>query len=524
MNLSNECKIDLTYLTEIQSSGQMVKSRIDFEQNLTRRSEMTLKHILLGSIAGVFATSGAIAADLPAGSTTPAEYVRTCDAHGNGYMEIPGSDACVKISGMARTQYQFAKAGSADPAGALKARGQVTIEGRRETGFGTASAKITARGDFPGDPSIADAVASLGGLSVGKVGSAGNITYGGKAGNFVHGLYQTDNSGPAIGYSLGVGFGTSIGVTIEAPTGGAKLIPDIGAGITLSQGWGSIKVGGGAVSHLSEGTKYDTDHADYPDATTMAGRTAIAALDDPADLTSFGFYAGGGAEIPIPGLSSTKIGATGFFFSGALSKMSGGALGGLEVYKRIPECTMADATAGGHATVAACNTATNAGRPLLVTPKDDGTTYAVAADLTADGFKPESIQMMPIFDTAGGNYTVGQPDEPAAMMGHINEIKQNSGFSANGGLSHSFSSDISLGVNGGFFSASEGDYGVSGFMAGGSFDYSPVAGTTFSVGGEFASRSVSFGGDDGPTKTAFEADAQSFDPSWAATVQISQSF
>ena len=484
---------------------------------------MTLKHILLGTVAGAFATTGAIAADLPAGSTEPAEYVRVCNSGGHTGIELPGTDVCAKFHGLARTQYQFAKAGSDDPAGALKARAQFGIDARRDTGFGTAKAVVTVRANFPdGTVELSDANAALGGLSVGKVGSAGNVTYGGKAGNFIHGLYQVDNSGPAIGYSLGVGFGTSIGITIEAPSGGAKLIPDIGAGITLSQGWGSIKVGGGAVSHLSEGTKYDTMHADYPDATTMAGRTAIAALDDPADLTSFGFYAGGGAEIPIPGLSSTKIGATGFFFSGALSKMGG--MAPIDVYARIPECTMADATAGGHATVAACNTATNAGRPLLVTPKDDGTTYAVAADLTADGFKPESIQMMTLFDTAGGNYTVGQPDEPAAMMGHINEIKQNSGFSANGGLSHSFSSDISLGVNGGFFSASEGDYGMSGFMAGGSFDYSPVAGTTFSIGGEFASRSVSFTGDDGPTKTAFEADAQAFDPSWGATVQISQSF
>ena len=479
---------------------------------------MTLKNIMIGAIAGAFATTGAIAADLPSGGDGPADYVRVCDAHGGGYMEIPGSDACVKLSGMARTQYNFAKAGSADAEGNFKARGQVTIEGRRTTNFGDASVKITARGDFPGDPSIADAVASLGGLSVGKIGSAANITYGGKAGNFNHGVYQVDNSGPGLGYSLNVGFGTSIGVTVEAPSGGNKMLPDFGGAITLSQGWGEIKVGGGALFHVSEGTKYDTTHADYMRLTPAQ----VTALDDPADLTGLGFYAGGGANIPIPGLSSTTFGVTGFFASGALSKVGG--FGPIDVYARIPECTMADATAGGHATVAACNTATNAGRPLLVTPKDDGTTYAVAADLTADDFKPESIEMMTLFNTAGGNYTVGQPDEPAAMMGHIHEIKSNSGFSANGGLSHSFSSDIALHVNGGFQSASEGDYGVSGFMAGGSFDYSPVAGMTFTVGGEFASRSVSFSGDDGPTKTAFEADAQPFDPSWGATVQISQSF
>ena len=494
---------------------------------------MTLKHILLGTIAGAFATTGAIAADLPAGSTEPAEYVRVCNSGGHTGIELPGTDVCAKFHGMARTQYQFAKAGSDDPAGALKARAQFGIDARRDTGFGTAKAVITARGDFGSDGtnsvSISDAKASLGGLQVGSIGSAGNVTYGGKAGNFIHGIYHTDNSGAGIGYSLGVGFGTSIGISIERPTGGAKLIPDIGAAIELSQGWGSIKVGGGAVSHFAEGKEFASDYNMFTEGENPYGQNemTVAGFDEPGDLTSFGFYAGGGVDIPIPGLSSTKIGASGFFFSGALSKMSG--MSSIQVYDRIPECTMADATAGGHANIAACNTATNAGRPKLAEPKTvDGVTrnHAIAADLTADDFKPESIQMKTLFGSPDGgvNYTIGQPDEPAMGMGHIQEIKQNSGFSANGGLSHSFSSDISLAVNGGFFSASEGDYGMSGFQAGGSFDYSPVAGTTFTIGGEFASRSVSFGGDDGPTKTAFEADAQPFDPSWGATVQISQSF
>ena len=481
---------------------------------------MTLKNIIIGAIAGAFATTGAIAADLPSGGDGPADYVRVCDAHGGGFMEIPGSDACIKFSGEARTRYHVKKAGSADLAGNFDARGKIAVDAKRDTNFGTASVSLAIV--FDADGVGQDGYkASLGGLGIGKVSNAGNATFGSYAGNFNHGLYHVDSSANGLAYNLDVGFGTSIAVSVHEPSSGNKFIPDVNAGVTLSQGWGTIKAGGGAIFHLSEGTKYDTMHADYMALTDAQ----VAALDDPADLSGLGFYAGGGAEIPIPGLSSTKFGLSGFFFSGALSKM--GNFGPIDVYARIPECTMADATAGGHATVAACNTATNAGRPLLVTPKSTGTgdatrNYAVAADLTADDFKPESIQMMTLFKNP--DYKVGQPDEPAAMMGHINEIKSNSGFSANGGLTHSFSSDIALHVNGGFHSASEGDYSASGFVAGGSFDYSPVAGMKFTVGGEFASRSVSFGGDDGPTKTAFEADAQPFDPSWGATVAISQSF
>ena len=490
---------------------------------------MTLRSILLGTAAGSLVVTGAIAADLPAGQTEPADYVRVCDAHGSGYYELPGTDACVKLTGEVRGRYHFSKSGSDDAAGRFDGRGRFGVDGRRQTNFGTARAFIRAEGSFADKASVsfADAFGQLGGFVFGKASSFGNITYGAYAMNVNHSghasNYHTDNSGAMLGYSLDVGFGTNISVGIEAPTGGAKLIPDIGAAIALNQGWGSITVGGGAISHLSEGTKYNTMHADYP---TEA--TAIAALDDPADLTSFGFYAGGGAEIPIPGLSSTKIGASGFFFSGALSKMA--AFSSIDVYARVPECTGA-----------MCTQPTGAGRPLFKTDMepataahvgnagtaDDPIYYATAAYLTSDDFDADTLQMQTLFDAeseGGVNYTVGQPDEPEMNMGHIQEIKQNSGFSANGGLSHSFSSDIALHVNGGFFSASEGDYGVSGFVAGGSFDYAPVPGTTFSLGGEFASRSVSFGGDDGPTKTAFEADSQSFDPSWGATLQVVQSF
>ena len=68
---------------------------------------MTLtKSLLLGSAAGVLATSGASAADLPPRSKGPAvEYVRICDTYGAGYFYIPGTDTCLKISGYARADY-----------------------------------------------------------------------------------------------------------------------------------------------------------------------------------------------------------------------------------------------------------------------------------------------------------------------------------------------------------------------------------------------------------------------------------
>ena len=211
------------------------------------RSEMTLKTILLGTLVGSLATTGAIAADLPSALPTPVEYVQVCDAHGDGYFVLPGTDACVKLTGEVRGRYHFQKNMSDDAAGRFDGRGRFGVDGRRQTNFGTARAYIRASGDFNKDGAsveFADAFGQLGGFVFGKASSFGNITYGAYAMNANYGLFHVDNTEPMLGYSLDVGFGTSISVGIENPTSGAKLIPDIGLGIALNQSWGSIGIGG----------------------------------------------------------------------------------------------------------------------------------------------------------------------------------------------------------------------------------------------------------------------------------------
>ena len=56
------------------------------------------KRLLLGSAAGLFAVSGAQAADLPV-KARPVEYVKICTLYGDGYYYIPGSDTCLKVGG-----------------------------------------------------------------------------------------------------------------------------------------------------------------------------------------------------------------------------------------------------------------------------------------------------------------------------------------------------------------------------------------------------------------------------------------
>lgn len=65
------------------------------------------KSLLLGSVAGIAAISGAHAADLPVTKAAPVEYVRVCSTYGAGYFYIPGSDTCIKFAGRVRADYTY---------------------------------------------------------------------------------------------------------------------------------------------------------------------------------------------------------------------------------------------------------------------------------------------------------------------------------------------------------------------------------------------------------------------------------
>ena len=64
-----------------------------------------VKSLLLGSAAGIAAVASAQAADLPTRKAAPVEYVRVCDAFGAGFVYIPGTDSCIRISGRVRAEY-----------------------------------------------------------------------------------------------------------------------------------------------------------------------------------------------------------------------------------------------------------------------------------------------------------------------------------------------------------------------------------------------------------------------------------
>ena len=68
---------------------------------------MKIKSLLLGSAAAMVAVSTANAADIVIPEPEMIEYVRVCDAAGDGYFYIPGGETCLKISGYAQYELNF---------------------------------------------------------------------------------------------------------------------------------------------------------------------------------------------------------------------------------------------------------------------------------------------------------------------------------------------------------------------------------------------------------------------------------
>jgi hypothetical protein len=64
------------------------------------------KSLMLCSVAGLFATGGAQAADLPI-KAKAVEYVRVCSLYGAGFYYIPGTDTCIKLGGYLRVETAY---------------------------------------------------------------------------------------------------------------------------------------------------------------------------------------------------------------------------------------------------------------------------------------------------------------------------------------------------------------------------------------------------------------------------------
>jgi hypothetical protein len=111
---------------------------------------MTIKGLLLGSVAALAAVSGVQAADaIVAAEPEPMEYVRVCDAFGTGYFYIPGSETCLKVGGRIRFDAKFNDAYNLNNEGSYtNTRAEMYLSSASDTEWGALKTNITARFDY----------------------------------------------------------------------------------------------------------------------------------------------------------------------------------------------------------------------------------------------------------------------------------------------------------------------------------------------------------------------------------------
>jgi hypothetical protein len=137
---------------------------------------MNIKSLLLGSAAALVAVTDARAADaVVVAEPEPVEYVKVCDAYGSGFYYIPGTEACLKISGYARYDirggddaYTGAELGRWDK----RSRADLRFDARTDTELGTLKSFAELRFNFKNGADsetvdLNDATIELGGFRIG---------------------------------------------------------------------------------------------------------------------------------------------------------------------------------------------------------------------------------------------------------------------------------------------------------------------------------------------------------------------
>ncbi|MGH6860752.1 MAG: porin [Phyllobacterium sp.] len=219
---------------------------------------MNIKGLLFGSTAALIAVSGAHAADaVVVAEPEPVEYVRVCDAYGEGFFYIPGTETCLRISGYVRYDAQAGddvyNGGDLDT-WAKQSRVQLHFDARTETELGTLRSYAETRFDFSdganSNTQLHQGYIELGGFQVGL----NDPIFGswlGDAGDIVNDdviQYGSDSfSTNEIRYTFTGGNGFS--AVIAAEQGNDEqgydytiddYMPHVAAGAKFEQGWGAI--------------------------------------------------------------------------------------------------------------------------------------------------------------------------------------------------------------------------------------------------------------------------------------------
>ncbi len=287
------------------------------------------KSLLLGSAAGLMAVAGANAADLPVRAAAPAvDYVRICNAYGNGFFYIPGTDTCLRVGGFIRADYILndtrgfnAAADRAAQGYTFFARARINMDSRTGTEYGllrtmTAIDFNAQNGQGTTAINLINAFVQFGGLTAGRVQSffmyrwaqAGygpffqstNLTYG-----TTNVLAYTATFGNGISATIALEDGNRRAPGIAGTVYAGRQMPDIVANINVSQGWGSARLAGAIHQIRPQAAGVDTK---YGWAVLAGAEVNLPMLSPGALLWVQGTYADGASNFSGGRNDPTRLG------------------------------------------------------------------------------------------------------------------------------------------------------------------------------------------------------------------------
>jgi hypothetical protein len=286
-----------------------------------------VKSLLLGTAAGLVATAGAQAADLPV-KAKPVQYVKICSLYGAGFYYMPGTDTCIKVGGFVRAEVNFGAGGSFAPSfqnwdarttntQAWRTRGGITADARSQTAYGTLRgyAYLAATSDNSiGGGAVTNgtgataydrmyspaAFIQFAGFTMGRTGSffdfdgmgysnQSNVWGSAQGGNGIEVWAYTAQLGNGLSASISAenNNGRRMGVATVAGTAEAaagQSMPDIVGNLRIDQAWGSAQIMG-AYHQVNYGV-----------------------VTDPSDESGWAFGAGLRVNLPMLGKGDYIIG------------------------------------------------------------------------------------------------------------------------------------------------------------------------------------------------------------------------
>jgi len=245
-----------------------------------------VKSLLLGTAAGLVATAGAQAADLPV-KAKPVQYVKICSLYGAGFYYMPGTDTCIKVGGFARAEVNFGAGGSfatsfqnwdlrTTNTQSWRTRAGITADARSQTAYGTlrgyAYLAATSDNSAAGAPTNGTgataydrlfspaAFIQFAGFTMGRTGSFFDFDGMGYSNQSnVWGSAQGGNGIEVWAYTAQLGNGLSASIAAEnnngrrmgvanalgaASAAGGQSMPDIVGNLRIDQAWGSAQIMG----------------------------------------------------------------------------------------------------------------------------------------------------------------------------------------------------------------------------------------------------------------------------------------